>query len=161
MENLKFYNLKITRQQAETISMACEFLSRIQGGQVKEIFEHLPIKEDVDYSRLHDIGDEITKMMPEILKDGIDGWRSSFGVSSPRAAKTMSIAWDLHTVIRHKISIEKAVEKGIIESEDSPRKFPEMMTVNFDPPMKYSDQPLAQITRIEPSEPSQVPSANL
>ena len=56
--------------------------------------------------------------------------------------------FDLYEVIRHKLSWERAVEKGIIESEDSPRNFTEMMTVNYDKPFMWGNEPLAKIERI-------------
>ena len=70
----KTYNLQVTEEQLKVISTACELLSRIQGGQIREAFEHLPLKKEVDWSVYHEIKDELTKRMPEILIDGIDGW---------------------------------------------------------------------------------------
>lgn len=144
----KTYTLTITKKQAQVISCACELLSRIQGGQIREAFDHLPLKKGVDWSVYHEIQDELTKRMPEILQDGIDGRSSSFGVGNPKLPESHDIAWDLYTTIRHKLSWEYAVEQGIVESENSPRKFPEMMTVNYDPPMKWSNEPLAKMERM-------------
>lgn len=155
----EFYDLKITRKQAEVLSMACEFLSRIQCGQIREVFEHLPLQTEIEYETLHEIQDQISLMMPVILKRGIDGWSRSFSIGSDEVHKSAGIAYDLHQVIRHKLSWEKAVKRGVIKSEDSPRKFPEMITVDFDDPRKVSAEPLAQITRsVAPSSPSEAPS---
>jgi hypothetical protein len=145
----KLYNLQITEKQLQVISTACELLSRIQGGQVLEAFEHLPLRKDMDWGVYHEIKDELTKRMPEILKDGINGWNSSFGVGNPDLPESKDIAIDLYQTIRHKKSWERAVEEGIVESEDSPRKFTEMMTVDFDSPMKFGVEKLAKITRVE------------
>ena len=144
----KLYNLQITEKQLQVISTACELLSRIQGGQVLEAFEHLPLRKDMDWGVYHEIKDELTKRMPEILKDEIDGWGSSFGVGHPELPESKDIAIDLYQTIRHKISWERAVEKGIVESEDSPRKFMEMMGVSYDKPFNWSAEPLAKIERI-------------
>ena len=144
----KLYNLQITEKQLQVISTACELLSRIQGGQVREVFDHLPLRKDMDWGVYHEIKDELTKRMPEILKDGIDGYRSSFGVGNRELPESKDIAIDLYEVIRHKLSWERAVEKGIIESEDSPRNFTEMMTVNYDKPFMWGNEPLAKIERI-------------
>jgi len=144
---MKTYNLQVTEEQLKVISTACELLSRIQGGQIREAFEHLPLKKGVDWDAYHEIQDELTKRMPEILEDGIDGWSSSFGVGSTKVHKYHDIAWDLYQVIRYEISTEKAIEDGIIQNKGQ-RKFPEMMTVNYDPPMKFGSEKLATIERV-------------
>jgi hypothetical protein len=46
------------------------------------------------------------------------------------------------------LSWERAVEEGVIESENSPRKWSEMMGVSFDSPMKRSNEPLAKLERL-------------
>lgn len=143
----KLYKLQVTEKQAQVISIACELLSRIQGGQIREAFDYLPLKKDIDWSVYHEIQDELTKRMPEILEDGIDGWNIHFGIGSSKVHSHMDIAWDLYTTIRHKLSWDKAVEQGIIENENSPRKWPEMMTVNYDTPMKWSNEPLAKMEK--------------
>ena len=145
----KTYTLTITEKQARALMDACELLSRIQGGQIREAFDYLPLKKDIDWSVYHEIQDELTRRMPEILEDGIDGWSSSFGVGHPELPESHDIAWDLYQVIRHKLSWERAVDDGVIESENSPRKWTEMMGVNYDPPMKWSNEPLAKMERVK------------
>lgn len=144
----KVYRFEVTEAQAKTIMNACEIFSRLQGGQWKDAFEWLPLKKEIDYEVMHQVYDEIQKMMPSILEQGIDGVYSSFGVGNPDLDESHDISWDLHCAIRHKLSWEKAVEDGIIETEDSPRKFPEMLTVNYDTPMNFSGQPLLKIKRV-------------
>ena len=144
----KIYNLKVTEEQLKVISTACELLSRIQGGQISEAFEHLPLKKGVDWNVYHEIKDEVTKRMPEILEDGIDGWSSSFGVGSTKVHKYHDIAWDLYTTTRHQLSWEYAIEQGWVENFNSPRDFKNMLGVSFDSPMKFSEEPLAKIERV-------------
>lgn len=144
----KIYNLKVTEEQLKVISTACELLSRIQGGQITEAFEHLPLKKGVDWNVYHEIKDEVTKRMPEILEDGIDGWSSSFGVGSTKVHKYHDIAWDLYTTTRHQLSWEYAIEQGWVENFNSPRDFKNMLGVSFDSPMKFSEEPLAKIERV-------------
>jgi len=144
----KIYNLKVTEEQLKVISTACELLSRIQGGQISEAFEHLPLKKGVDWNVYHEIKDEVTKRMPEILEDGIDGWSSSFGVGSSKVHKYHDIAWDLYTTTRHQLSWEYAIEQGWVEDFNSPRDFKNMLGVSFDSPMKFSEEPLAKIERV-------------
>ena len=144
----KTYNLQVTEEQLKVISTACELLSRIQGGQISEAFEHLPLKKGVDWNVYHKIKDEVTKRMPEILEDGIDGWSSSFGVGSTKVHKYHDIAWDLYTTTRHQLSWEYAIEQGWVENFNSPRDFKNMLGVSFDSPMKFSEEPLAKIERV-------------
>jgi hypothetical protein len=145
----KTYTLTVTQQQAAVLQVACEFLARIQCGQVRQVFDHLPLRKDLDYGILHDIEDNLTERMPEILVNGIDGWRSSLGVGNKNLPPSSDIAWDLYCVIRHRLSWDKAIEKGIVDSVDSPRKTPEMMGVSYDSPMKWGSEPLATIVPAE------------
>ena len=145
----KIYNLKVTEEQLKVISTACELLSRIQGGQITEAFEHLPLKKGVDWNVYHEIKDEVTKRMPEILEDGIDGWSRRFGVGSSKVHKYHDIAWDLYTTTRHQLSWEYAIEQGWVENFNSPRDWKNMLGVSFDSPMKFSEEPLAKIERVK------------
>jgi hypothetical protein len=145
---MKTYNLQVTEEQLKVISSACELLSRIQGGQIREAFEHLPLKKGVDWDAYHEIQDEVTKRMPEILEDGIDGWSSSFGVGSPKLPDSHDIAWDLYTTTRHQLSWEYAIEQGWVEDFNSPRDWSKMLGVSYDTPMKFSKEPLAKLERV-------------
>ena len=113
----KTYQLTVTEEQAKTIQVACELLARIRGGQVLEVFEHLPLRKDIDWGVYHEVKDELTKRMPEILKDGINGWNSHFGVGHPDLPKSHDIAWDLYQVIRYELSTEDAIERGFIQNK--------------------------------------------
>jgi hypothetical protein len=145
---MKTYTLTITEKQARALMDACELLSRIQGGQVREVFEYLPLKKGVDWEVYHQIQDELTKRMPEILKDGIDGWSSSFGVGHPELPESHDISWDLYQVIRYEISTQQAIDDGIIQKKGE-RDFSKMMTVNCDPPMRFGSEKLAKMERVE------------
>jgi hypothetical protein len=145
---MKTYTLTITEKQARALMDACELLSRIQGGQIREVFEHLPLKKGVDWEAYHEIQDELTKRMPEILEDGIDGWSSSFGVGHPELPESHDIAWDLYQVIRYEISTQQAIDDGIIQKKGE-RDFSKMMTVNYDPPMRFGSEKLAKMERVE------------
>ena len=145
---MKTYTLTITEKQARVLMDACELLSRIQGGQVREVFEYLPLKKGVDWEVYHQIKDGLTKRMPEILKDGIDGWSRSFGVGHPELPESHDISWDLYQVIRYEISTQQAIDDGIIQKKGE-RDFSKMMTVNYDPPMKRSNEPLAKMERVK------------
>ena len=144
----KKYTVTLSKEQVKTIQVACELLSRIQGGQVREVFEHLPLREDIDWGVYHEIQDELTKRMPEILKDRIDGWSSSFGVGNPKLPKSHDNAWDLYQVLRHQLSWEYAIENGWVKDFNSPRNWDKMIGVSFDEPMRFGGEELAKIERM-------------
>lgn len=143
----KTYTLTITEKQLQVISTACELLARIQGGQVREVFEHLPLKKEMNWEAYHEIQDELTKRMPEILMNGIDGWRSSFGLGHPELPASHDIAWDLYQVIRYELSTQRAIDEGIIQKKGE-RDFSKMMTVNYNEPRKYGTEPLAKMEQV-------------
>jgi hypothetical protein len=144
------YNLKITKKQAEVISAACDVYSRLMMGQINEAFDILPLKKNVSYGRLWEIKETVRDMLPDVLVHGIDGNNSSLGVGSPDLNSNANIAVDIHQVIRHKISWENAVEEGLVESENSPRKWVDgMIGVNYDTPFHWGTEPLVEFGRIE------------
>jgi len=145
---MKVYQITATEEQAKVIQAACEFLSRVQGGQVLEVFHHLPLRKDIDWSVYIEIQDELKKRMPEILKDGIDGYSSHFGVGNPDLPKSHDIAWDLYQVIRHQLSWDYAIKEGWVEDLNSPRDWSNMLGCSWDTPMKFGSEPLAKIEKM-------------
>lgn len=143
----KTYNVTLTEEQLKVIEQATELLARIQGGQIREVFDHLPLRKDMNWERYHEIQNEITKMMPDILKDGIDGWRSAFGVGSTSLPKSHDIAWDIYCTFRHHRSWEYAIDQNWVEDFDSPRIWGQMIGVNYDKPFHWSQEPLPIIQR--------------
>jgi len=142
------YNLKVSKRQLQVISQACDLLARLHMGQVGEIFDYLPMKEDVDYGKVWKIREVLSQMLPEILVHGIDGNSSSLGVGSLDLHKDSNIAIDIHDVIRHKLSWEDAVEKGIVDSEASPRKWPEMVYTSYDTPFHWGTEDLCELEKL-------------
>lgn len=139
------YTITVTEKQARVLSMACEVLSRLGMGQLKDAFEHLPKREKVDWSAWHDDMQDVAKILSRHMQGGIDGIRSSTGINN--ADDDARTAWDIHAVIRHRLAWDRAVAEGITDGIE--RKWPEMMQVSYDDPMKYSDEPLARIRRAE------------
>lgn len=144
----KRYTLEVNETQLKTIMAATELLSRVTGGQWQEMVDWLPLKTSIDWSALHDDVDTMTELLSYHMKDNIDGRSSAFGVGNPKCHEYHDIAYDIKKTIEHKVSWERAVEEGLVESEDSPRDWSKMMTVNYDKPMNFSGQPLPKITRV-------------
>lgn len=146
---MKKYVLTISESQARAISAACDLLQRVQLGQWREITDWLPLQKPIDYEELRQDEKIIGAILSKHMIDNIDGGFSSLGIGHPDLPKNNGVLYDLHCVIRKKLAWEHAVEEGYIESEDSPRKWPEMMTVDYDPPMGWGDEKLATMERIE------------
>ena len=138
------YTLTITERQACTISMACEVLARLGMGQFKDAFEHLPLRtQNLDWSAWHDDMEQISRILSKHMPGGIDGIRSSTGISN--ADEEARTAWDLHAVIRHRLAWDRAIAEGV--TDGTKREWPAMMQVSYDEPMKYSEEPLAKMEK--------------
>lgn len=146
----KKYTVTLTEKQLRAISDAADLQQRLQLGQYREIENSLPIDyKTVNWEEFHEDMKEIGRLLSKHMIGDVDGTFCTLGVGNENLPESNSILYEIHRVIRHKLSWEKAVEDGIVESEESPRNWSKMMTVNFDEPMKYSDQPLPKIERIE------------
>lgn len=136
------YTLTVTKEQAETLILATEILARLGIGQFRDALECLPTREFLP-DGWHEDMDGIGKMLSRHMIGGIDGYRSSLGIRHKDVREPSRIAWDLYQVLRHRLAWDHAAKGGIVESANAPRKWPEMMQVHYDEPMKVSDQPLA------------------
>jgi hypothetical protein len=144
---MKTYNLTITEKQARALVDATDLLQRVQLGQWREIQDNLPLQKPIDYEEFHQDMKIIGAILSKHMIDGIDGGASSLGVGHQDLPESNGILYDLHRVIRRKLSVERAVEQGIIENENVSRN--EMpITVDFDLPMKWGTEPLAQMERV-------------
>ena len=138
------YTITVTDKQARTLSMACEVLARLGMGQFKDAMDHLP--RDIHPSRVfewHEDMEEISRILSRHMQGGIDGIRSSTGIYN--SDEDTRIACDLHEVIRHRLAWDRAIAEGITDGTE--RKWPEMMQITYDDPMKYSDEPLAKMEK--------------
>ena len=137
------YTLTLTEAQARALSMACDVFARLGMGKFTDALQHLPKKEGIDWFMWHDdmhtISDLLSKHMP-----GINGINSSIGIS--RADSESQVAWDLHAVIRHRLSWDRATKEGVTDGKT--RNWTGgMRGVNFDEPFHYSTEPLAKMER--------------
>ena len=144
---MKTYTLTITEKQARALMDATDLLQRVQIGQWREIEDNLPLQKPIDYQELRDDFQIIGAILSKHMIDNIDGGASSLGVGHPELPESNGILYDLHRVIRRKLSVERAVEQGIIENENVSRnKMP--ITVDFDTIMMWGNEKLATIERV-------------
>jgi hypothetical protein len=144
----KTYTLTITEKQARALMDATDLLQRVQLGQWREIEDNLPLQKPIDYQELRDDFQIIGAILSKHMIDNIDGGASSLGVGHPDLPESNGILYDLHRVIRRKLSVERAVENGIIENENVSRN--EMpITVDFDTIMMWGTEKLATMERVK------------
>ena len=126
--------------------MACEVLARLGMGQFKDALEHLPLRtQNFDIDAWHDDMEDLARILSKHMPGGIDGIRSSTGISN--ADEDARTAWDLHAVIRHRLAWDRAKAEGV--TDGTKREWPAMMQVSYDEPMKYSEEPLAKMEKAE------------
>jgi hypothetical protein len=147
MTSPKTYTLTITESQARALLYATDLLQRVQLGQWREIIDWLPLKKPIDYNELHQDQRIIGEILSKHMIDGIDGGASSLGIGHPDLPKNNGVLYDLYCVIRRKLAVERAVEEGVIEDKNVSRnQMP--ITVDFDTPMKWGDEKLAVMERV-------------
>ena len=96
----KVYTLQITEKQVQALKKATDLLMRVQLGQWREITDHLPLKQPIDYAELHQHLDLIGRILSVYLIDSIDGYGSSLGVGHKKLPESNSILYDLYCVLR-------------------------------------------------------------
>lgn len=143
MSYKKLYTIKLNRSQLATLISATEVFARLGIGQFNFALDWLPIEKGKYISYEDQL--YFSERLAPLMVHHIDGYRSSLGIYSKETPEFAKIAWDLHQVFRHRLSWERAVEKGIVASLDAQRKWPEMMGVDYDEPFPASEEPLIRI----------------
>lgn len=142
------YTLTVTRTQADLISQACDLIARLGIGQWPEFIRHLP--GDIALQGFHDARERLQPVMTDLLakypigpdKIVINGWGSHLGIYNPNAPECARRAWDILQVVRHRLSWDWAEAEGMTDGKARPLG---MIGVNYDTPIRSSDQPLPVI----------------
>lgn len=119
------YIIEINEEQAKIISFALYILSRIEAGQLNEVFSMIPWK----YYENLDSAESMIKEL-QLMLTGME----TGNISISELSNLARISYDLHQVIRHQLAWDIEPKGGI--------------GVSFNPPIKWSDQPLAKIKRL-------------
>jgi hypothetical protein len=140
---MKNYTIKLTKKQAETVMTACEVLARLGIGQFRDALEHLPLQRMPVWSEdLQSIGKTISRY----TKHNIDGWQSSLSIHSADTSDEAKTAWDIHQVIRHKLSWRRAIDDGIVATDDpASRDWDKMGGRCFDEPSQIGPDLLPEM----------------
>lgn len=143
MNNEKLYTIKLNKSQLETLVSATEVFCRLGIGQFVFALDWLPFVKGNHIS--HDDQLYFSERLAPLMVHQIDGYRSSLGIYGEETPEFAKIAWDLYQVFRHRLAWERAVEKGIVDSINATRKWPEMIGIDYDEPLHASKEPLASI----------------
>ena len=135
------YTITLNETQVVTIQIACEVLARLGIGQFRDALEQLPTTEFIPNGWHEDMAAVENILRRHIQPNG----QTPHQISTREQHK---VAWDLYTLVRHRLSWDRAIDEGRIKPGDS-RKWPEMMTVNYDRPHHTSKEPLAKIEEVK------------
>lgn len=116
------YRIDVNEEQAKIISLALDAFSRMEAGQLELVFGMIPWK----YYENLELAEPTLKELQLLLTGKQIG---NLGIGN--VSNSARIAYDLHQVIRHRLAWDNEPNGG--------------MGVFFDPPKKWSDQPLAEI----------------
>jgi hypothetical protein len=126
-------------RQIHVLERACEIIARLGIGQIDDAFDEIPKLKPVDWEDWHQDLDDIKATLRKHTEVGA-------GIGNNKVRDTARIAWDLYQVMRHRRSWDEAVERGYVESLDSPREWKVMTGVNYDTPFhEQRDCPLAKV----------------
>lgn len=139
------YKLTITKTQARALTVASELLARLGMGQWRDAMLRMPLKKDL--STWHEDLEEIGRILSKHIDRDVKEYTESLGVGSGRVSFSSKDAWDIYQVLRHKMSWDDAIMRGLIMEGDR-RDFSTMWAVDYDSPLKISEGPLPLIEAV-------------
>jgi hypothetical protein len=140
---MKTYQVTMNEKQVMLLSYVSECTSRWLAGQPDMMIEMLGNKDGEMAFQDHEDKDAVCNLIKKQM--GINDGSSSWNM--PKSEDT-NLLWDIYQVFRHRISWDKAIEKGIIK-EGECRNFSEMFGVSYDEPMRRGSEFLCTIKEIK------------
>lgn len=118
--------LELNENQAKIVEVALDIYLRLHLCQF-DMIRYIHFDKNFD-GTIFEYAADLMKysIHPELAKN------ASYGIYSKEVSDNARIAWDIHQVLRYKVSWKKNPNGGI--------------TVNFDPPMVSSKEPLPKVT---------------
>ena len=129
------YTLTINKEQARIICEALEVYSRLKHGQIDELrnlFRDRWCEPNGSFNWSSEFLFDSLKaiIFPELEKN------ASYGVGS-KIYPEGTVAWDVMQVLRHRLAWDRLKAEGLDK--------PEFYGVQYNPPMRFGSEPLAQI----------------
>lgn len=141
-EKMKTYQVTMNEKQVMLLSYVSECTSRWLAGQPDMMIEMLGNKDGKMAFQDHEDKDAVCNLIKKQM-----GVTNGSSWNMPKSEDT-NLLWDIYQVFRHRISWDKAIEKGIIKEGES-RNFSEMFGVNYDDPMRRGGEFLCTIKEIK------------
>lgn len=98
------YSITVTKEQAKLISLVLDIYSRMESGQLKYVFSMVPWKHNENLKSVEPILKEL-----QLLLTGIQNGNLGIG----NVSNSAKMAYDLHQVIRHRLSWDENPSGGI------------------------------------------------
>lgn len=138
------YTLRVTKNQLQAISNACETCARAAIGQFDKILDYCK-----DSNGKHINSYELTRSIESLIKPlmGLH-MNASYGVGKFEEA---DVLFDIYQTIRHRLAWDISYETGLIKKGQE-RNMIEMGTIKYDPPIQFGKEPLPIINGQEPNE---------
>lgn len=135
----KKYRLELDEQQAQLVIQALDLGTRLHMGQTNIVGEYL------QGCSPRNANHEIVDSALELLRRECFGFtrNESFGITSEKISDDARAMWDIHQVLRHRLSWDRA---GNPETRD----WKTMMGVNYDEPRRSSHS--VELPKIETVE---------
>ena len=128
------YKLIITKEQAEVICRALDLFSRIGCGQFEEVLRHPTIERDVLHGKIHCAAAWAARHELDRAKQLLTGHPPGVSTGITVSDEPNRVAYDVFQVIRNLLAIDNNDPDYSVHRQE---------------PMKWSDQPLPSISRVE------------
>lgn len=139
----KKYRLELDEQQAQLVIQALDMATRLHMGQTNIVGEYLQGCSSRNADPVI-----VDAMLDRLRRECFDFSRSqSFGITSEKISDDARVMWDIHQVLRHRLSWDSA-------GNPETRNWTTMMGVNFDEPRRSShERDLPKIETVEEEAP--------
>lgn len=144
MNNRQKFHLSLTEEQAVVLQEALNVYFRLGMGQTHDMWSILSFvargeDKEFNWTEWHDAVDQVNNRMSVFFPFNLNN--GSYGIGNPKVKEKYKIAVDIHDVIRHGVSWDRAIREGLV-NDDGSRNWSNMMGVNYDKPFKHSMHPL-------------------
>ena len=137
------YRLTISRHQAHVINSALDLYARLHMGQVDELaylYRALANKRGLS-AEATDAIDVHCTILSRLVGPASGGY---YGIAHQLVSDTARVATDIKQVVRHRLAWDREPSGG--------------MTVDFDQPHAYGNEPLPTIDRLTDGQPERYPA---
>lgn len=139
MTDKNHYLLEINQNQAAVLQKALELYSRLLGGQIYELRNLFADRwKTLNYNEIESLLEQLKRQIfPELESNAY------YGVGN-KVYPESTVAWDVMQVIRHRLAWDCLEREG--------KEKPDFYGVQYKEPMKFGEEELAKIQKVEKKE---------